>query len=947
MRSFACLLPAALAVTPLVGQQLVADLNQTPPTATASSFPADFVSLGGRVVFAATTSEGGREPWVTDGTAPGTVRLIDVTPGSGGSNPKILAAYGGQVVFSAIQPGVGLRYYATDGTPAGTSPLAPLPLPTTTSLEFYTLEKTGNLLITAGSDTYASDLTAAGTQLIPGMSFFVPRETIGVETFGTTFDTGTGEWAVWATDGTLAGSRQITAGLRGRAHGFVAWNGRVYFLEPEGVGVWISSTHPINGGIQRHALLASFVIHPQTAPMFRAGNRFVATIGGKCFTSDLTQAGSGEIVLPIAGLGDLHELNGTLYLRGSSPANGFELWTTDGTVAGTSLVADLDPGTPGSHPEHIRVFDDGTGDALWFRAIIGGTRSLMKCTNPTTVQNLGPIPLNSPTGSGGLNNSDFVPLNDGLLFSAGGQSGVEPWFGSATQAPAEVVDLNATAPGIRQLPRESAALGDELFLIGTAGSSRYELIITDGTQARTFDVVSNNLAALGLGFSDLVRYGDRIAFSTIEGTSLTGGTPATTTPIFTSTTTYTRRQVRVVDNRIYFLDNGLMVSDGVSPPVAIPAMPIFINDFEVLRDQIVGVVSSTLYGTDGVTPAVPLETLVDEYGRLGDRMVYTRRVFPNTEIKVTDGTVTGTSTVSVLNSTSVRFAFGPEHAWFYADGQLIKTDGTVAGTQATTTQPGLTIRSLVATTNELFALIEDSTNGRELWRFDENISQFVLVLDIAPGQTSGVTAATAIGDGDLLLLAAGTPATGIEPWISDGTTNGTFPLNEIQPGPGSSNPTLAGIAGNHLFLIANDGVHGRELWRVDLGATGAAYVQDYGSGCLGAGGFARLGTNTAPTIGSSLFGIVLDQVAPNTLTAISLGSDTASIDIGGCQLLVNGILASTVGLSNGSGTASMQVSLPNDPGLVGFRFTAQGAAIDGAAAAGFVTSGGLIVTVGR
>jgi ELWxxDGT repeat protein len=62
------------------GTVLVKDIV---PGGAASSFPAGFVEVNGRVVFQATTPELGTELWVTDGTTGGTVLLKDILPGPG------------------------------------------------------------------------------------------------------------------------------------------------------------------------------------------------------------------------------------------------------------------------------------------------------------------------------------------------------------------------------------------------------------------------------------------------------------------------------------------------------------------------------------------------------------------------------------------------------------------------------------------------------------------------------------------------------------------------------------------------------------------------------------------------------------------------------------------------------------------------------------------------
>ena len=49
------------------------------------------------------------------------------------------------------------------------------------------------------------------------------------------------------------------------------------------------------------------------------------------------------------------KLGGTLYFTAADAAHGRELWKTDGTAAGTKLVADIDPGRHSSHPDQFAV----------------------------------------------------------------------------------------------------------------------------------------------------------------------------------------------------------------------------------------------------------------------------------------------------------------------------------------------------------------------------------------------------------------------------------------------------------------------------------------------------------------------------------------------------------------------------------------------------------------
>jgi len=69
--------------------------------------PTSFASYGGKVYFAGTDPEAGRELWSTDGTAAGTRRAEDLWPGAVGSSPDWLTASGGVLWFAADSPVYG------------------------------------------------------------------------------------------------------------------------------------------------------------------------------------------------------------------------------------------------------------------------------------------------------------------------------------------------------------------------------------------------------------------------------------------------------------------------------------------------------------------------------------------------------------------------------------------------------------------------------------------------------------------------------------------------------------------------------------------------------------------------------------------------------------------------------------------------------------------------
>jgi ELWxxDGT repeat protein len=67
---------------------------------------------------------------------------------------------------------------------------------------------------------------------------------------------------------------------------------------------------------------------------------------------------------------------------------------------------------------------------------------------------------------------------------------------------------------------------------------------------------------------------------------------------------------------------------------------------------------------------------------------------------------------------------------------------------------------------------------------------------------------------------------GKELWKSDGTASGTVMLKDINPGSLPSNPTGLTVVGSTLFFSACDGRHGFQLWESDGTAAGTGMVKN-------------------------------------------------------------------------------------------------------------------------
>jgi ELWxxDGT repeat protein len=100
--------------------------------------------------------------------------------------------------------------------------------------------------------------------------------------------------------------------------------------------------------------------------------------------------------------------------------------------------------------------------------------------------------------------------------------------------------------------------------------------------------------------------------------------------------------------------------------------------------------------------------------------------------------------------------------------------------------------------------------------------------------------------GAAVIFSADDGVHGREPWITDGTAAGTRLLKDIRPGPEGSDPITGGEiefnpvpadarrrftqVGDALYFVADDGLHGREIWTTDGSPEGTRLLRDLTEG---------------------------------------------------------------------------------------------------------------------
>src|SRR5262245_35429021 len=129
----------------------------------------------------------------------------------------------------------------------------------------------------------------------------------------------------------------------------------------------------------------------------------------------------------------------------------------------------------------------------------------------------------------------------------------------------------------------------------------------------------------------------------------------------------------------------------------------------------------------------------------------------------------------------------------------------------------------------LFFAADDGIHGPELWKTSANGA--VMVKDIWPGATGFINSLTNVNG--TLFFTAGDATNGAELWKSNGTSDGTKMVRDINLGAGHSTPTRLTNVNGTLFFRANNGTNGVELWKSNGAAAGTTLVQDINLGATG------------------------------------------------------------------------------------------------------------------
>ncbi|MBK9016498.1 MAG: T9SS type A sorting domain-containing protein [Saprospiraceae bacterium] len=429
---------------------------------------------------------------------------------------------------------------------------------------------------------------------------------------------------------------------------------------------------------------------------------------------------------------EIVEYNGKLYFtaNGGNTTTGHELWMTDGTNAGTSLVKDINPGPSSSSGRNYSIVN---GNLLFLATGSGTGKELWRTdgTDAGTVM-VKDIALGMASGIPTYNNTLFEAAvwNDVLYFTADdGTTGPELWRSDGTTDGTYLVkNINtSTGTGNGSYPSYFAAHNGKLYFAAQDTIIGRELWVTDGTELGTHLVKDISTDFLGSYPSDMVSCNGYLLFIANGGFS-NGGVELFRTDGTNAGT------VRVKDVYPGF-NNGLSSS--------------LTNEKE--------------------------RKLV----KIGNKIYFSGSSTDGRELWSSDGTESGT--VMVANASTSNQTMGARNFgvignviyYKFDDGvhgeELWRSDGTAAGTYlvsdvVTGSGSSFTFTTYLSTFNGyVFFNANDGTTGDELWKSDGTDAGTVLVGDLNPGSTSAFPFQfTSLNDD--FFFGVETPITGVELW---------------------------------------------------------------------------------------------------------------------------------------------------------------------------------------
>lgn len=511
----------------------------------------------------------------------------------------------------------------------------------------------------------------------------------------------------------------------------INWNNKLYYVGIDNSvanGNYLIASDTATTSVFQ---LANETIHK----FFNLGSKFLFyTNLNNVYVSDGTTAGTQTIV----NAGDFIYMDHfvlvdtLVYFVGKTASAGMNLWRTDGTVAGTVMLGDLNPGTADFLIDKVfelnnEVFLIGNFPGN------GSTRKLFKHIAPLSIQLISNLTVVSTSN---FIDTVFVKNNNEMYFTAYDPAvpeGYQLWKTNGTGS--GTMKVNHIGPNIYGPEiKHTISYHNKIYFNARDNNSGNELWVSDGTLNGTY-----------------MYY------------NLNGQSPSSP------------RHFTVSNNQLYFIAS---TNNSVDD--------LYVSDGTTAGTQLVKSLSGI-----GFPPAYDMAAINNlvVFGKSGPSGAKDAYVSNGTTL----GTYTlGDLSAAFVQP----IGFTELNGYLYFVGGLpnnasaiFRTDGTPIGT----TQIATNVIDFNATafTDEPFFVKSGNSlffNGKddELWRIDGSTGQPLLVKDIYPGLADASNPKKLFSFNNKIYFQANDGVSGAELWVSDGTALGTNIIADLNPGPGSS-----------------------------------------------------------------------------------------------------------------------------------------------------------------